>query len=57
MFVNKSLCFVLPDKHTVGVESKTVDDGVVTGQILNKLSIWTFPLFDVVRSATMIIEC
>ena len=57
MFVNKSLCFVLPDKHTVGVESKTVDDGVVTGQILNKLSIWTFPLFDVVRSATKIIEC
>ena len=37
--------------HSVGIGSKTIDNGVVSGQVLDELSVGTFPLLDVVRAA------
>ena len=39
-------------QNPVAVHGKTVDDGIVAGQVLNELSLWTLPLFNIVRTTT-----
>lgn len=35
-------------QHAIRVNSQGVDNGVVTRQVLDKVSIWEHPLFDVI---------